>query len=200
MDFDVLEGDKIEGSGSLWDVPYKEGLVHQVLVASMAKKRQGSKKQKTRSEVRGGGKKPWRQKGTGRARAGTSRGPIWRGGGVTFAAVPKNHEQKVNKKMYRGAVRSILAELNRQGRVVVVKDLTIDKPKTKLVFDKLKSIDSTNVLFLDVNIDSNYELAIRNIPCSDLCDIRFINPVSLINHEKVVFTIDAMKEIEVLLG
>src|SRR5690554_255054 len=143
---------------------FNETLVHQAVVAYMAGGRQGSKKQKTRSEVSGGGRKPWRQKGTGRARAGTIRSPIWRGGGATFAARPQDHTQKLNKKMYRAAMRSILSELVRQDRLVVVEEFAVSAPKTKDLVEKLNALDLQNVLIVSEDIEQNLYLAARNLP------------------------------------
>ena len=179
---------------------FNETLVHQAVVAYMAGGRQGSKKQKTRSEVSGGGKKPWRQKGTGRARAGTIRSPIWRGGGTTFAARPQDHSQKLNKKMYRAAMRSILAELLRQDRLVVVEDFSVDAPKTKALLGKLDTLGLQDVLIVSENVEQNLYLAARNLPHVDVRDVQAIDPVSLIAFEKVVITTDAVKQIEEMLA
>ena len=179
---------------------FNEALVHQVVVAFMAGSRQGSKAQKTRSEVNGGGRKPFRQKGTGRARAGTIRSPIWRGGGVTFAARPKDHSQKVNKKMFRGAMQSILSELIRQDRLVVTEDFAVDAPKTKQVQARLKDLDLENVLVVVEDLDSNLYLAARNLKKVDVIDVQGVNPVNLIGFEKVLFTVGALKKAEEMLG
>jgi large subunit ribosomal protein L4 len=179
---------------------YNEALVHQVVVAFMAGSRQGSKAQKTRSEVNGGGRKPFRQKGTGRARAGTIRSPIWRGGGATFAAKPRDHSQKVNKKMFRGAMQSILSELIRQDRLVVTEDFAVDAPKTKQVHSRLKELDLENVLIVVEEVDSNLYLAARNIKKVEVIDVQGVNPVNLIGFEKVLFTVGALKKAEEMLG
>ncbi len=179
---------------------YNEALVHQVVVAFMAGSRQGSKAQKTRSEVNGGGRKPFRQKGTGRARAGTIRSPIWRGGGATFAAKPRDHSQKVNKKMFRGAMQSILSELIRQDRLVVTEDFAVDAPKTKQVHSRLKELDLENVLIVVEEVDSNLYLAARNLKKVDVIDVQGVNPVNLIGFEKVLFTVGALKKAEEMLG
>ena len=179
---------------------YNEALVHQVVVAFMAGTRQGSKAQKTRSEVNGGGRKPFRQKGTGRARAGTIRSPIWRGGGATFAAKPRDHSQKVNKKMFRGAMQSILSELIRQDRLVVTEDFAIDAPKTKQVQVRLKELDLENVLIVVEEVDSNLYLAARNLRKVEVIDVQGVNPVNLIGFEKVLFTVGALKKAEEMLG
>lgn len=177
---------------------FNEGLVHQVVTAYLAAARSGNSAQKTRSEVSGGGKKPWRQKGTGRARAGTIRSPIWRHGGVTFASKPRSYEQKINKKMYRNAIRSILSELIRQERLIVIDDIVIEKPKTRELIAVLNKINTNNdsaLIILDV-IDTNLMLASRNIPSVSISTIVEMNPVSLISHEKVIITVSALKKVE----
>ncbi|MBO6227810.1 MAG: 50S ribosomal protein L4 [Shewanella sp.] len=179
---------------------FNETLVHQAVVAYMAGGRQGSKKQKTRSEVSGGGKKPWRQKGTGRARAGTIRSPIWRGGGTTFAARPQDHSQKLNKKMYRAAMRSILAELLRQDRLVVGEDFSVDAPKTKALLGKLETLGLQDVLIVSENVEQNLYLAARNLPHVDVRDVQASDPVSLIAYDKVLMTVSAVKKFEEMLG
>jgi len=179
---------------------FNEALVHQVVVAFMAGSRQGSKAQKTRSEVSGGGRKPFRQKGTGRARAGTIRSPIWRGGGVTFAAKPRDHSQKVNKKMFRGAMQSILSELIRQERLVVTEDFVVDAPKTKQVQTRLKELNLENVLIVVEELDTNLYLAARNLKKVDVIDVQGVNPVNLIGFDKVLFTVGALKKAEEMLG
>lgn len=179
---------------------FNETLVHQAVVAYMAGGRQGSKKQKNRSEVSGGGRKPWRQKGTGRARAGSIRSPIWRSGGVTFAARPQDHSQKLNKKMYRAAMRSILAELVRQDRLVVVEELSVSAPKTKELLGKLSGLNLSDVLIVSDAVEENLYLAARNIPHVDVRDVQGTDPVSLIAYEKVLMTVSAVKKFEELLG
>ncbi|TDQ36352.1 50S ribosomal protein L4 [Thiopseudomonas denitrificans] len=179
---------------------FNETLVHQAVVAYMAGGRQGSKKQKTRAEVSGGGRKPWRQKGTGRARAGTTRSPIWRSGGVAFAARPQDHSQKLNKKMYRAAMRSILAELVRQDRLVVVEELSVSAPKTKELLGKLGNLNLNDVLIVSDAVEENLYLAARNIPHVDVRDVQGTDPVSLIAYEKVLMTVSAVKKFEELLG
>lgn len=179
---------------------FNEALVHQVVVAYMAASRSGTRAQKTRSEVSGGGKKPWRQKGTGRARAGTIRSPIWRSGGATFAAKPQNHTQKVNKKMYRGAIKSILSELIRQERLVVVEKFGVEAPKTKQLAAKLKEMDMNDVLIVTKEVDENLFLASRNLHKVDVRDVQGIDPVSLIAFEKVLMTADAVKQLEEVLS
>ena len=179
---------------------YNEGLVHQVLVAFMSGSRQGSRAQKNRSRVSGGGKKPWRQKGTGRARAGTSRSPIWRSGGVTFAAQPQEHSVKVNKKMYRGALRCIWSELIRQERLVVVEDLVIEQPKTRVLVEKLRDLGLTETLIVVEKIDDNLRLASRNLSKADVRDLTHIDPLCLISNEKVLVTAGALKGLEAALS
>jgi large subunit ribosomal protein L4 len=200
MQLNVNDAQAIEVSEATFGGAYNETLVHQAVVAYMAGGRQGSKQQKTRSDVSGGGKRPWRQKGTGRARAGTTRGPIWRGGGVTFAARPQNHDQKLNKKMYRAAIRSILAELVRTDRLIVVEDFTVEAPKTKELLGKLNSMGLTDVLIVSDSIDENLYLAARNLPHVDVRDVQGSDPVSLIAYEKVLVTVSAVKKFEELLG
>lgn len=180
---------------------FNEALVHQVVTAFMAGARQGTRAQKTRSEVSGGGKKPWRQKGSGRARAGTIRSPIWTGGGVTFAAKPQSHEQKVNRKMYRAAMQVILSELVRQDRLVVVESMTLETPKTKAFAAKLKEQGlNEGALIIADEVEQNLYLASRNIPNVDVRDVAAMDPVSLVAHDKVVVTVSALKKIEEMLG
>jgi len=186
----------LEVSDATFGREFNEALVHQVVVAYAAGARQGTRAQKTRSDVRGGGKKPWRQKGTGRARAGTIRSPIWVGGGVTFAARPQDHSQKVNKKMYRGAVRSILSELVRQDRLIVVENFSVEAPKTKELKAKLKEMELKDVLIITEELDENLFLAARNLYKVDVRDVQGIDPVSLIAFDKVVITASAVKKIE----
>ena len=183
------------------DLPTFEGdkglqAVKEVIVAINANRRQGTHSTKTRGEVRGGGKKPWRQKGTGRARAGTTRSPIWRSGGVTFAAKPQDFSQKVNKKMYRAAMQSIWSELVRQDRLVITDDLGIDSPKTKALAAKLSALELTNVLIVAGEVSDALYLSARNLPHVDVRDADAIDPVSLISFEKVLVTVDALKAIE----
>lgn len=179
---------------------YNESLVHQVVVTYLAGGRQGSVKQKTRSEVSGGGKKPWRQKGTGRARAGTTRGPLWRSGGVTFAAVPQDHGKKINKKMYRGAIRCILSELLRQDRLLVVDDFAVESHKTKELVGKLNELELDNVLIISEEVDEKLYLASRNLHKVEVRDADAIDPVSLIGFQKVLMTVPALKKIEGVLA
>ncbi|ADT85874.1 50S ribosomal protein L4 [Vibrio sp. Vb2880] len=179
---------------------FNEALVHQVVVAYAAGARQGTRAQKTRSEVSGGGAKPWRQKGTGRARAGTIRSPIWRTGGVTFAAKPQDHSQKVNKKMYRGAMKSILSELVRQERLIVVEEFSVEAPKTKELVAKLKELELNDVLIVTGEVDENLFLAARNLYKVDVRDVSGIDPVSLIAFDKVLMTAAAVKQVEEMLA
>ncbi|TWX52428.1 50S ribosomal protein L4 [Colwellia hornerae] len=190
----------LEVSEATFGLEFNEALVHQVVVAYAAGARQGTRAQKTRSEVSGGGAKPWRQKGTGRARAGTSRGPIWRSGGVTFAAKPQDHSQKVNRKMYRGAIKSILSELIRQDRLVVVENFTVETPKTKELVAKLNGLELKDVLIITPEVDENLFLSARNLYKVDVRDVDGIDPVSLVGFEKVLMTATAVKQLEEMLG
>jgi large subunit ribosomal protein L4 len=187
---------KLSVSDSIFSAPYNEPLIYQVVTAYMAGARAGTKAQKTRSEAKGGGKKPWRQKGLGRARAGTIRSPIWRSGGATFAVKPRDYTQKVNKKMYQGAMRSILSELARQKRLLLVDDFSQDEPNTKLFLDKLKTLDLNEVLIITDEISENLYLASRNVPCVEVLDTHEINPYTLIGYEKVLMTKNAVQKIE----
>ena len=175
---------------------FNEALVHQVVVSYMAGGRQGTKAQKNRSEVNGGGRKPFRQKGTGRARAGTIRSPIWRGGGTTFAAKPRDYSKKVNKKMYRGAMQAILSELVRQERLVVATDFKVEAAKTKEMVAKLKELELDNVLIVVEEVDDRLYLAARNLKSVDVVDVQGVNPVNLMGFEKVLFTVDALRKAE----
>jgi large subunit ribosomal protein L4 len=183
-----------------FDRAFNRDLVHQAVTAYMSAARQGSRGQKTRADVRGGGRKPWKQKGSGRARAGSSRGPIWRSGGVTFAAVPQDHSQKLNRKMYRAAMQSILSELARQNRLVVVDKIEIDQPKTKLLQQKLAALSLDNVLIVSEDIADNLYLSARNLPNVDVCDVSAANPVSLVRFDKVLITVAAVKKFEEVLA
>jgi len=187
-------------SDESFDKAYNEPLVHQTVVTYMAGARQGSVKQKTRSEVRGGGRKPWRQKGTGRARAGTIRSPIWRGGGVTFAARPADHSKKLNKKMYRGAMQCILSELIRNGRLFVVTEFELGSHKTQELVNKLKEFELDNVLIISEEVEKNLYLAARNLHKVDALDVTGIDPVSLIGFENVLITVSALKKVEEMLA
>ncbi|UVK78168.1 MAG: 50S ribosomal subunit protein L4 [Sodalis sp. Fse] len=178
---------------------FNEVLVHQVIGAYAAGARQGTRAQKTRAEVSGSGKKPWRQKGTGRARSGAINSPIWRSGGVTFAAKPQDHSQKVNKKMYRGALKSILAELIRQDRLIVVEQFSVEAPKTKLLVQKLKDMVLKDVLIITCKLDENLFLAARNLYKVDVCSVAGMDPISLIAFDNVVMTVNAIKQVEEML-
>lgn len=178
---------------------FNQDLVHQAVVAYQAGARQGTRAQKTRADVSGGGAKPWRQKGTGRARAGTSRGPIWRSGGVTFAARPQDHSQKLNRKMYRAAMSSIVSELARQERLIVVESFDVETPKTKAMIEKLSGFGLDNVLIVSDEVTENMYLASRNLHKVDVRDVNGIDPVSLIRFEKVMVTVAALKKIEEML-
>lgn len=193
---------QLQGSGSVkvsdgtFGREYKESLVHQVVTACMSGARAGTSQQKTRSQVRGGGIKPWRQKGTGRARAGTIRSPIWRGGGKSFASVPRDHSQKINRKMYRAAMCSILSELVRQDRLVAIDDFGVDAPRTKELAGKLKDLGLDNVLIVTLEDDDNLYLAARNLPNVAVCNVSSADPVSLVGFEKVMMTRAAIEKIE----
>ena len=175
---------------------FNQDLVHQAVVAYQAGGRQGSKAQKNRAAVSGGGAKPWNQKGSGRARAGTSSSPIWRSGGVTFAAQPRNYEQKLNRKMYRAAMRCIVSELARQERLLVVESIDLEAPKTKSLVHHLAQYDVAEALIVTQEVSENLYLASRNLHRVDVVDVQGINPVSLIGFDKVIVTVDALKKIE----
>ncbi len=192
--------DALTVSDATFGREFNESLVHQVVVAYQAGARAGTRAQKSRSEVRGGGRKPWKQKGTGRARSGTINSPIWRSGGVTFAAKPQDHSQKVNKKMYRGAIRSILSELVRQERLIVVESFSVEAPKTRELLSKLRDLELQDVLIVTNNVDENLYLAARNLHKVDVRDVAAIDPVSLIGFDKVLVTVDAVKQLEEMLS
>jgi len=175
---------------------YNQALIHQVVTAYMSAARSGTRATKNRAAVSGGGAKPWRQKGTGRARAGTTRGPIWRAGGTAFPIAPQNYTQKVNKKMYRGAMSSILSELVRQERLLVVDGMKVDAPKTKELAEKLKKLGLEDVLIVVDDLDDNLALASRNLFKVEVCSASEINPVALLSRDKVVMTVDAVKKVE----
>jgi large subunit ribosomal protein L4 len=179
---------------------FNESLVHQVVTAYLAGARSGTKAQKNRAAVSGGGAKPWRQKGTGRARSGTIRSPIWVGGGKTFAASPRDYSQKVNRKMYRSALRSILSELVRQERLMVVDKFAVDAPKTKQLVEKLKAMGAENALIVTDSIEENLLLSARNLHTVDVCEAKRVNPVSLVGFEKVIMTVPAVEAIEEMLA
>jgi large subunit ribosomal protein L4 len=200
MNLNLVAGGSVEVSEVAFGRDFNEALVHQVVNAYLAGGRQGTRKQKTRSEVSGGGRKPWNQKGTGRARAGTIRSPIWVGGGRAFAARPQDHSQKVNRKMYRAAMQCILAELVRQERLIVVETFEIAEAKTKVMLAKLAEFDATDALIVTEAVETDLYLAARNIPKIDVVDAAGINPVSLVGSEKVIVTVAALKKIEELLG
>ena len=196
MKLKLQDKGSVDVADAAFGAAFNEALIHQVVTAYLAGSRAGTKAQKNRAAVRGGGAKPWAQKGTGRARAGTSSSPIWVGGGRTFAAQPRNHSQKVNKKMYRAAIRSVLSELIRQDRLVVVNELALEAPKTKLLATKLKEYDLDNVLILNEAFDERLFLAARNLPNVGICDVAAMDPVVLIRFEKVLVTVPALKLIE----
>jgi large subunit ribosomal protein L4 len=196
MDLNVQGGSSIQVSDAVFGADYKESLVHQVVTAYMAAARSGTKAQKNRTAVSGGGAKPFRQKGTGRARQGTSRSPIMRTGGVTFAAQPRNYAQKVNRKMYRGALRSILSELVRQDRLVVVDAFSVSAPKTKELLAKLGEMDAKDALIVTEAFDENLMLASRNLYHVDARALNELDPVSLIGFDKVIITAGALKSLE----
>ena len=187
---------KLEVSDANFAAEFNEPLVHQAVVAYLAGARAGTRAHKNRSAVRGGGKKPWRQKGTGRARAGTIRSPLWRGGGKTFAATPQDHSQKLNKKMYRAAIRSILSELVRQERLLVIDNFDMDKPRTRELAEKLNKLGVSKGLIVTAELSEPLYLSARNIPNIGICDVTAIDPVSLVGYDKIVMTVDAVKKIE----
>ena len=199
MKIELLSNTKnkdISISNDVFSKEFNESLIHQAVVSFMAVSRQGSAKQKNRSEVRGGGKKPYRQKGTGRARAGTIRSPLWRGGGVTFAARPRDYSKKLNKKMYRAAIKSIFSELVRQNRLVAIEKPVLEKPKTKEIASFLNEFSLSKVLIIIDELDMNLYLSARNIPNVDVITVREINPVNLLKPQKVAVTSEALKQIE----
>ena len=201
MDLNIKSGNSgetqtLQVSDKIFSADYNEALIHQVVTAYMSGGRAGTKANKSRAAVSGGGAKPFRQKGMGRARAGTIRSPIWRSGGVTFAASPRNYSQKVNRKMYRGAIRSILSELLRQDRLVAVDEFKVEAPKTKELLAKLKTFDVDEVLIVSDQNDENIFLAARNLHNVDVCDVNELDPVSLLDFDKVLITSGAVKKIE----
>lgn len=197
-----------DGSGSVevadaaFARPFNEALVHQVVTAYLAKGHTGTRAQRTRAQVRGGGRKPYRQKGTNRARAGTRSSPLWRGGGRTFAAQPheRSDNVKVNRKMYRGAMCCILSELIRQNRLVAATEFSVDAPKTKALATQLAALELPNVLIVGAEIEDNLKLSVRNLPNVQACDARQVNPVSLLSHDKVLVTVPALKALEAVLA
>jgi large subunit ribosomal protein L4 len=192
--------DKLNVADAVFGADFNEPLVHQVVTAYLAGGRAGTAKQKTKGEVRGGGKKPWKQKGTGRARVGSIRSPLWRGGGKAHAAVPRDHSQKVNKKMYRGALRSIVSELNRQGQLLIADTFTVEAAKTQSLVEKLNQIGASDILIITDTLDKNLFLSARNLHTVDVIDVEGINPVALLSFKKVLFTAPAVKKLEAWLS
>lgn len=187
---------KVEVNEAIFGQSFNETLIHQLITRYLAGARAGTKAQKTRSDVSGGGAKPWRQKGTGRARSGTTRSPVWRTGGVAFAARPRNYEQKLNKKMFRVGIRSILSELLRQDRLAVSSDVLPATPKTKALYEKLKNIDAKRILIVVESVDENLALASRNIPYVEVIEAANLSPVLLVAADKVIATPGALKQLE----
>ena len=196
MKLKLVSGSDLEVSEATFGQKFNETLVHQVVTAYRAAGRAGTKAQKTRAEVRGGGKKPWSQKGTGQARAGSSRSPIWVGGGRTFAAKPRDFAQKVNRKMYRGAIRSMLSELARTDRLVVTDSIPLEAAKTRLLQNQLKSWQLEKVLIVVEATDEKLYLASRNLPYVEVLEATALNPLSLASYDKVLMTVAAVKRIE----
>ena len=196
MELQIQNAGAMQVSDVAFGREYNQTLVHQVVTAYMAGARAGTKAQKSRSDVRGGGAKPWRQKGTGRARAGTSRSPIWRSGGVTFAARPRDHSQKVNRKMYRSAICAILSELVRKDRMIIVESFKLEQPKTKELIAKLKDFNLSDVLVVSEDVDENLYLASRNLYHVGITDVASLDPVSMVGFDKMLVTVDALKKIE----
>jgi len=193
---DGKQASKIEVSDGTFGVDFNEPLVHQVVTAYLAGGRSGTRAQKNRAAVQGGGSKPWRQKGTGRARAGTIRSPLWRGGGKIFPATTRDFSQKVNKKMYRAGLRSILSELAREGRLVVCDEVSVSEPKTKVLAQTLKSLGSEDAVIVTHAYDQNLWLSARNLHKINICEVRDVDPVVLVGHEKVIMTSEAVKQVE----
>jgi large subunit ribosomal protein L4 len=200
VDLKTYSGTAVSLSDATFAREFNEGLVHQAVVAYQAGERAGSKAQKTRSDVRGGGIKPFRQKGTGRARAGTIRSPIWRSGGVTFAARPRNYSQKMNRKQYRAAMQCILSELARQERLLLVDEFKTEEAKTSAMAAKLKEMSLDNVLIVTEDIDEKLYLSIRNIPYIGVCDVEALDPASLVRFDKILMTVGAARKVEEWLG
>lgn len=200
MDLKTVTGAAVELSDTAFGREFNEALVHQVVTAYLAGARQGTRAQKTRAEVSGGGIKPWRQKGTGRARAGSIRSPIWRSGGRAFAAKPQDWSQKVNRKMYRGAMQCILAELIRQERLILVEELSVSGPKTKELIAKLNELNAPRALIVTKDVDENLYLAARNIPHVNVLGTNEVDPVSLIAFDKVIMSVEAAKQFEEALA
>ena len=195
MKLAIQGGGSLEVSDDAFGAKFNEALIHQVVTAYMAGGRAGTKAQKTRAEVRGGGRKPFNQKGSGRARAGTTRGPIWVGGGRAFAARPRDYTQKVNRKMYQAAMRSVLSELIRQDRLVVVDAIEMPKPKTKDLVKYLRGLNLDQVLILVEEGQDNLRLSARNLPSVEVVDVRELNPVALVRFGKVLATSGALKAV-----
>ena len=199
----AAEQASVEVASSVFGGAFNETLVHQAVVAYLAGARQGSKAQKSRADAHGGGRKPWRQKRTGRARAGSIRSPLWRGGGQTFAARPRDHSVKLNRKMYRGAMRCILAELVRQNRLLALPDatLSLDAPKTKALAAKLQALKlpAAKLLLVGAEVERNLYLASRNLPGVDVCDVEALSPVALVSHDTVLVEVEALRRIEAKL-
>jgi len=196
MELQLHNGGAVKVADSAFGQEFNEALVHQVVTAYLAGGRAGTKAQKTRAAVRGGGIKPWRQKGTGRARHGSIRSPIWRGGGKTFAAQPRDHAQKVNRKMYRAAMRAVVSELARQGRLVVVESLPVETPKTKAFAAQLAQLGLADVLVIVEGFDENLALASRNLRNVGVCEAKDADPVNLIRYERVLATVPALRQLE----
>lgn len=186
-------------SDTVFNQEFNQPLIHQVVTAYATIGRQGSRAQKNKSEVSGSGKKPWRQKGTGRARVGSIRNPIWRSGGVTFAAKPKSYFQKINKKMYRGALRSIFSHLIRQKRVIIFKHFTVSESKTKALVEKLRTLSLIDIYIVTESIDKKLSLASRNLHKVFIQDVKSINPIRLLKHKHIILTIKSVKKIEEML-
>lgn len=201
MQLQVHQSDRaLEVADAVFGAAYNEPLIHQVVTAYLAGARAGTKAQKTKGEVRGGGKKPWRQKGTGRARVGSIRSPLWRGGGVSHAAKPRDFSQKVNRKMYRGAMRSIVAELARQGHLIVADGFAVEAPKTRALLEKLDGFGARDVLLVTEEVDRALFLSARNLPRVEVCDVEALNPLALLKFEKVLITAPALKKLEARLS
>ena len=201
MELKTQKGEAVTVSDAVFGAEYNEPLIHQIVTAYMAAGRSGTKAQKSKAMVSGGGKKPWKQKGTGRARAGSIRSPVWRGGGKTFAAVNRDFSQKVNKKMYRGAIRSIVAELARKGHLVLADSFAVEAAKTSSLIEKLnQEVGGNDILLVTESVDKNLFLSARNLPKVAVCDVEALNPVALLRHEKVLITRDAVKKLEAWLA
>lgn len=200
MKLKTQSGTAVSLSDATFARDFNEGLVHQAVVAYMAGGRAGTKANKNRSAVRGGGAKPFAQKGTGRARAGTIRSPIWRGGGVTFAARPRDYSQKMNRKQYRAAMQCIFSELARQDRLLLVDELKVKEARTRTMVKKLQAMSVDNALIVTEEIDEKLYLSVRNIPHIGICDVEALDPASLMRFDKVVITVGAVKKVEEWLG